>query len=70
MEENIVEMKKWHDTMRKFIFGGIVVALVVGVVVYCSHDEWYQIKDWTWKEEKLMDLIHNWNPEPRRYNFL
>lgn len=38
--------------MKKFIFGAIVVALVVGVVVYCSHDEGYQITDWTWKEEK------------------
>ena len=38
--------------MKKFIFGAIVVALVVGVVVYCSLDEGYQITDWTWKEEK------------------
>ena len=42
MEENIVEMKR---NMKIFIFGGIVVALVVGVVVYCSHDEGNQITD-------------------------
>ena len=38
--------------MKKFIFGVIVVATIVGIVAYCSHDEGYQINDWTWKENK------------------
>lgn len=43
--------------MRKFIFGAIVVALVVGVVVYCSYDGGYQITDWTWKEERKPEQV-------------
>jgi hypothetical protein len=38
--------------MKKFVFGVITFAVVVGVVVYCSSDDDYQISDWTWKEEK------------------
>lgn len=41
--------------MRKFIIGIIALVIVVGVLV-CSHDEGYQINDWSWKEKKVEQI--------------
>ena len=38
--------------MRKFIFGVIAAAVLLGVVGYCSTDDSYHISDWSWKENK------------------
>ena len=38
---------------KKLLISGIVaMAVVVGVMAYCSYDEGYKINDWTWKENK------------------
>lgn len=39
--------------MKKLFVGIIALAVVVGIVAYCSHDEGYKINDWTWKEKKV-----------------
>ena len=39
--------------MKKLIFGVIAVVAIVGIVEYCSHDEGYQINDWTWKKKEV-----------------
>ena len=93
MEENIVEMKKWHDTMRKFIFGAVIndsivmkdmhpgyfylkgyddernlgfyAQYVVDKDVIYTYEMCYP-KNMENRMQRLMDLIHNWNPEPRR----
>lgn len=41
--------------MRKFIIGIIALVIIVGVLV-CSHDEGYQINDWSWKEKKVEQI--------------
>ena len=41
--------------MRKFIIGIIALVVVVGVV-FCSHDEGYQISDWSRKEKKVEQI--------------
>ena len=41
--------------MRKFIIVIIALVIIVGVLV-CSHDEGYQINDWSWKEKKVEQI--------------
>ena len=41
--------------MRKFIIGIIALVIIVGVLVR-SHDEGYQINDWSWKEKKVEQI--------------
>ena len=41
--------------MRKFIIVIIALVVIVGVLV-CSHDEGYQISDWSWKEKKVEQI--------------
>lgn len=38
--------------MKKFIFGVIAAAIVVGMLIYCSSSGGYQINEWSWKKEK------------------
>lgn len=38
--------------MRKFIFGVIAAAVLLGLVAYCFTDDSYHISDWSWKEKK------------------
>lgn len=42
--------------MKKLVIGIIALAIVVGVVVYCSYDEGYKINDWTWKEKEVEQI--------------